>query len=173
MLILKRRLSSRWGTSFGYHDTISLQPTPRKNWITNASAPSESRRSRGEQISIQTRATTAHENTPNLSHVSIYTLPGRVQRQPPPIIVEGFEEFEVEEILESQIHYYNKLQYFVDWKGYRPDERTWEPAELLKNAKDVIAHFHTRYPHRKICRRVDDLRYHAATHISCRSAHPP
>ena len=75
------------------------------------------------------------------------TLPGRVQPPPPPIIVEGFEEFEAEEILDSRIHY-NKLQYFIDWKGYKPDEWMWEPAEFLKNAKDTIAHFHTHYPHR-------------------------
>ena len=61
-------------------------------------------------------------------HVSLLTpyhantLPGRVQPPPPLVIVEGFEEFEVEEILDSQIHY-NKLQYFVDWKGYKPHER--------------------------------------------------
>ena len=47
-------------------------------------------------------------------HVSLLTpyranmLPGRVQPPPPPVVVEGFEEFEVEEILDSWIHY-NKL----------------------------------------------------------------
>ena len=84
-------------------------------------------------------------------HVSLLTpyhantIPGRTQPPPPPIIVDGFEEFEVEEILDSRIHY-NKLQYFVDWKGYKSDERTWEPAECLNNAKDAINRFHTRYP---------------------------
>ncbi len=86
-------------------------------------------------------------------HVSLLTpyhantLPGRVQPPPSSIIVEEFEEFEVEEILDSRIHY-NKLQYFVDWKDYKSDEWTWESIEFLKNAKDAIARFHTRYPHR-------------------------
>ena len=64
------------------------------------------------------------------------TLSGRVQPPPLPIIVEGFEEFEVQEILDSRIHY-DKLQYLVDWKGYKPHECTWEPARFLKHATDV------------------------------------
>jgi len=50
----------------------------------------------------------------SIFHVSLFTLyhvntlPGRVQSSSSPIIVEGFEEFEVEEILDSWIHY-NKL----------------------------------------------------------------
>ena len=86
-------------------------------------------------------------------HISLLTpyhaniLPGRVQPPSSSIIIEGFEEFEVEEILDSRIHY-NKLQYFVDWKDYQSDEWIWESTEFLKNAKDVITHFHTRYPHR-------------------------
>ena len=75
------------------------------------------------------------------------TFPGRIQPPPLPIIVEGFEEFEVQEILDSRIHY-NKLQYFVDWKGYKPHECTWEPTEFLKHAKDAVARFHTRHPNR-------------------------
>ncbi len=86
-------------------------------------------------------------------HVSLLTpyhantIPGRIQPPPPPIIVEGFQEFEVQEILDSRIHY-NKLQYFVDWKGYKPHERTWEPAEFLTHAKNAVARFHARHPNR-------------------------
>jgi hypothetical protein len=75
------------------------------------------------------------------------TLPGRTQPLPPPLIVEGVEEFEVKEILDSRIRY-NKLEYFVDWKGYPPNDRTWEPPKSLENASDSIARFHTRYPNR-------------------------
>src|SRR5436190_11397924 len=68
------------------------------------------------------------------------TIPGRVQPPPPLIIVEGFQEFEVQEILDSRIHY-NKLQYFVDWKGSKPHELTWEPTEFLTHAKNTVARF--------------------------------
>ena len=86
-------------------------------------------------------------------HISLLTpyhiniLPERVQSSSSSIIIEGFEEFEVEEILDSRIHY-NKLQYFIDWKDYQSDEWIWESIEFLKNAKDAITHFHTRYSHR-------------------------
>ena len=73
-----------------------------------------------------------------LYHINI--LSERVQSPSSSIIIEEFEEFEVEEILDSWI-YYNKLQYFVDWKDYKSDEWIWESIEFLKNAKDVIARF--------------------------------
>ena len=73
------------------------------------------------------------------------TIPGRVQPTPPPILVDGFEEFEVEEILDSRIHR-NRLQYFVDWVGYKPSERSWEPVDCLENAHEAIARFHSKYP---------------------------
>ena len=36
---------------------------------------------------------------------------------PPPIVVKEEDEYEVKEILDSQIHR-GKLQYFVKWLGY-------------------------------------------------------
>ena len=41
------------------------------------------------------------------------TLPKCIQPSLSLIIIDGFKEFEVQEILDSQIHY-DKLQYFVD-----------------------------------------------------------
>jgi hypothetical protein len=75
------------------------------------------------------------------------TIPGRVQPPPPPIEVEGEEEFEVEEILDSRIRN-GKLHYLVDWLGYGPSDRTWEPAESLRNAPESVARFHSRHPGR-------------------------
>ena len=74
-------------------------------------------------------------------------IPGRVQTPPPPVIVDGFSEYEVKEILDSRIRH-NKLQYLVDWVGYRPDERTWEPLDNLENASDAIGQFHRKHPQR-------------------------
>jgi hypothetical protein len=42
---------------------------------------------------------------------------------PPPIIVDGEEEFEVEEILDSRLHRGN-VQYLMKWKGY-PEAHNW------------------------------------------------
>jgi len=54
-------------------------------------------------------------------------------------------EYEVEAVLDSRIRK-SKLGYLVEWKGYGPKERTWEPAENLENAKEAIAAFHFRHP---------------------------
>ena len=50
------------------------------------------------------------------------TIPGRAFPEPPPILVDNEEEFEVENIPDSHI-YRGRLQYLVEWKGY-PTLRT-------------------------------------------------
>ena len=74
-------------------------------------------------------------------------LAGRTQDPPPPLEVEGDLEYEVKEILDSRI-VRGKLKYLVDWVGYRPDERTWEPMEHVQHAADAVAEFHRHYPNR-------------------------
>ena len=97
-----------------------------------------------------------------LYHINI--LSERVQSPSSSIIIEEFEEFEVEEILDSWI-YYNKLQYFVDWKDYKSDEWIWESIEFLKNAKDVIARFHICYSHRSSLKDLSPRRCFALSFI--------
>jgi hypothetical protein len=75
------------------------------------------------------------------------TIPGRTQPPPPPVTVEDALEYEVEEVLDSRIRH-NKLEYFVDWVGYAPHERSWEPASYLDHAAEEIARYHERYPDR-------------------------
>ena len=72
------------------------------------------------------------------------TIPGQLQAPPPPIEVDGTEEFEVSEILDSRINR-GKLEYLVHWQGYEVHERTWEPAANLENAPEMIAEFHREY----------------------------
>jgi hypothetical protein len=74
-------------------------------------------------------------------------IPGHTQPPPPPIEVEGQQEYEVEEILDSKI-VRNKLRYLVSWIGYAPNDRTWEPAEHLENSPEIVARYHARYPQR-------------------------
>ena len=50
-------------------------------------------------------------------------------------------------ILDSKV-VKNKLYYFVDWLGYTPVDRTWEPAENLNNTKELVAEFHQQYPNK-------------------------
>ena len=73
------------------------------------------------------------------------TIPGRLQAPQPPIEIDGEEEFEVSEILDSCI-IKKKLEYLVHWQGYEVSERTWEPVANLVNAPEMIRGFHRRYP---------------------------
>lgn len=72
-------------------------------------------------------------------------IPGRAPANPPPVDVEGQEEYEVEEILDSRL-YRRKLEYLVRWKGYDDASNTWEPAENVKNAPLLIKEFHKKHP---------------------------
>jgi hypothetical protein len=72
---------------------------------------------------------------------------GRTQARPPPMEVEGELEYEVKEVVDSKV-VRGKLQYHVEWVGYGPEERTWEPVEHVGHAAEAIAEYHQRYPNR-------------------------
>ena len=63
----------------------------------------------------------------------------------PPELVDGEEEYVVEEILNSRI-FRRKLQYLVKWEGYGVEHNTWEYWDNVGNAADVVNDFHTRNP---------------------------
>jgi len=71
---------------------------------------------------------------------------------PPPELVDGEEEYVVKEILDSRM-FRRRLQYLVKWEGYGIENNTWEYAENLDNAAEVVADFHARHPGapRRIC----------------------
>jgi hypothetical protein len=52
-------------------------------------------------------------------------LSDRTQISISPMEMEGELEFEIQEILDSKINR-GKLRYLMKWKGYGPDERSWE-----------------------------------------------
>ena len=80
-------------------------------------------------------------------------IPGRIQDPSPPIIIDDYEEYEVEEVLDSRFRR-RKLQYYVHWRGYPVSARTWEPCENLANAQDLVDEFHRAYPSKPHPRRV-------------------
>jgi len=63
---------------------------------------------------------------------------------PLPVIVEGEEEGEVEEILDRR-RTSGRLQYLVKWRGFT--DPTWEPEENLTEVEAVDI-YHGRYPER-------------------------
>ena len=51
---------------------------------------------------------------------------GETYMQPPPELIDGQEEYEVEEIINSRHTGRNrKLQYLVRWKGYPSSDNSW------------------------------------------------
>jgi len=73
------------------------------------------------------------------------TIPGRCSPTPPPVELEEQEWF-VERIVTSRITK-GEVKYLVSWKGYGPDDDTWEPYENLKDrAEDTVRKYHLDNP---------------------------
>ncbi|KAF8747804.1 Chromo (CHRromatin Organization MOdifier) domain [Rhizoctonia solani] len=60
--------------------------------------------------------------------------------QPPPETIEGEEEYEVEQIIDSK-RQQGKWFYLIKWKGYGPEDNSWEPEELLEHSQEEIQRF--------------------------------
>jgi len=78
-----------------------------------------------------------------LEKATINQYSGRLTR-PPPILVNGQEEFLVNKILDSR-RVDDKVQYLIDWEGYPPSERCWEDEENI-HAPGKIKKFHMDHP---------------------------
>ncbi len=65
--------------------------------------------------------------------------------RPPPDLVAGDDEYEVEAIIDSR-SFRGKLQYLVKWLGYPTSENQWLPASELSHAADAVASFHLTHP---------------------------
>jgi len=65
---------------------------------------------------------------------------GTMDTRPPPDLIEGEQEYEVEVIL-THCNYRRKLQYLVKWKGYDTSENTWEPEDHLTHMKELLSEY--------------------------------
>ena len=72
-------------------------------------------------------------------------VPNREFPEPPPIVVDEEEEYEVEKVLDSHVQN-KKFEYRIKWKGYPDSDNSWEPLENVKHAKKAIADFHKKHP---------------------------
>ena len=73
--------------------------------------------------------------------------------RPEPVVVDQESEWEVEEILASRHNRRRRrVEYLVHWKGYGPQERTWEPLENLENSQEALQEFLRKNPsaHRQV-----------------------
>jgi hypothetical protein len=72
-------------------------------------------------------------------------IAGRCVNPPPdPVLVDGEEEYEVEEIMNSRF-FSHKLQFLVAWKGYRQEEWSWVNEKDL-HAPELIEAFYQKNP---------------------------
>jgi Chromo (CHRromatin Organisation MOdifier) domain len=65
--------------------------------------------------------------------------------EPPPDIIEGELEWEVEQILDHQ-QVWNKAQYLIRWKDYSPAHDSWE-SESDINAPTLLSNYLTKLAH--------------------------
>lgn len=68
------------------------------------------------------------------------SLGSRVAAPPDPSLIDGEEEFEVDEILKYR-KYRRQHQFLVSWKGYGREADEWIPLSNLDNSADMVAAF--------------------------------
>ena len=72
-------------------------------------------------------------------------LHGTNETRPPPDLVQGNEEFEIEAILTHRTYKNHEIRYLIKWKGYDTSENTWEPESNLLNAEEELNNYKSRH----------------------------
>jgi hypothetical protein len=76
---------------------------------------------------------------------------GANYQRPPPDLVDGVEEYEVERVLDSRRYGRGrKLQYLIAWKGYPDSDNQWVNWDDAEGAEDAIREFKRSNPDREI-----------------------
>lgn len=72
-------------------------------------------------------------------------IAGRRSPTPPPVDLEE-SEYQIEKVRTSELKK-GRVMYLVSWKGYGPDDDTWEPYENLKDGgAELVRKFHLDNP---------------------------
>jgi hypothetical protein len=69
-------------------------------------------------------------NVFNVVSLKPYLTDGRAQ-PPAPILLDGEEEFFLEEVLQHRVQQNGALYYLVKWRGYGPEYHTWQSAKSI------------------------------------------
>ena len=103
-------------------------------------------------------------NVVKLSTAPDDLIPGRkLQAPPPPIVIDGELEWEVEEVLDSRWHQ-RRFQFLIKWKGFSREHNSWEVASDVK-APDLVVEYYRRHPAapRHICQTDFDILFKSGT----------
>jgi hypothetical protein len=74
--------------------------------------------------------------------LELYVFDGLTALEPPPPIeIDGEEEYELEDILQSEYRY-GTLQDRMKYKRYSAEQSEWLPAENLAHAQDMVHELH-------------------------------
>ena len=109
-------------------------------------------------------------NVVKLSATPDDPIPGRKPRAPPPpIVIDGELEWEVEEVLDSCWHQ-RRFQFLIKWKGFSREHNSWEVASNIK-VPDLVAEYYWKYPAapKHICQMDFDTLFKSRTIASRRS----
>lgn len=74
-------------------------------------------------------------------------FPDRGTRVPEPVLVDASEEYEVEAILDCRRRL-GQVQFLIKWKGYGPENNSWEPDSNI-HAKRLICAYFSAHPEKK------------------------
>jgi hypothetical protein len=69
---------------------------------------------------------------------------GRNFNRPPPDLIDGEHEYEIEAIIAHKKKG-RGFQYLVKWKDYATAENTWEPEKNITHAEDVLSNYKRRH----------------------------
>jgi hypothetical protein len=76
---------------------------------------------------------------------------GANYQRPPPDLVDGVEEYEVERVLDSRRYRRGrKLQYLIAWKGYPDSNNQWVNWDDAEGAEEAIREFKHSNPDREV-----------------------
>ena len=79
-------------------------------------------------------------------------IPNREQPPPPPLMIEGENEYEIEKILDSKMSR-NRLKFLVRWKGYTAAADEWIDEGYLEHSEELIAEFNKHKTTRPVAKR--------------------
>jgi len=69
---------------------------------------------------------------------------GPNETRPPPEILDKEEEYEVDHIVQHKKNNRGQWLFLIRWKGYGPEDDTWEPASNLKHARETLLEYKSR-----------------------------